>query len=82
MGGTLMTDHERRYLLRGMSTAFGLLAEANCPQRQIIADYRKLLAEAWCISEANPHEIEQLVTEINRAILATHPDAIDPPGVG
>jgi hypothetical protein len=78
-----MTDHERRILIRGMSIASGLLINAQCTHRGVITAYQKTLAEAWGIDDGDAiyrEEFKQLVEELNEAIAATDPDAINPGG--
>jgi len=78
-----MTDHERRLVLRGMSVANGLLVNTNCNHRKVISEYQKLLADAWDIDDgdtAHREEFKELVAEINQAIAAKYPDAVNPRG--
>jgi hypothetical protein len=76
----MMTDHERRLVLRGMSIARGLLVNTPCTHHGLIKEYQKLLADAWNIDDGSPEhrlEFKQLVAEMNEAIAANHPDAIN-----
>jgi hypothetical protein len=78
-----MTDHDKRLLIRGMSIANGLLINAQCNHRGVIPAYQKTLAEAWGIDDGDAEhreEFKQLVEEINEAIAASDPDAINPGG--
>jgi hypothetical protein len=73
----MLTDHNKRLLLRGMSIANGLLFNAQC----IITEYQRTLAEAWSIDDCNlvhREEFNQLVEEINEAVAAKYPDPINP----
>ena len=78
-----MTDHERRILIRGMSIASGLLINAQFNHRGVITAYQKTLAKTWGIDDGegvHREEFKQLVEELNEAIAATDPDAINPGG--
>jgi hypothetical protein len=80
-----MTDHDQRLLIRGMSIASGLLNNAPCPHRGVITAYQKAHAEAWGIDDgdvANRAEFMLMVEELNEAIAAQDPSAINPSDAG
>jgi hypothetical protein len=78
-----MTDREKRLLLRGMSIARGLLLSSQCTHHAIIKSYQHMLADAWGIDDGDAghrDEFKQLVDEMNDAIAAKYPDAINRSG--
>jgi hypothetical protein len=80
-----MTDYDKRLLIRGMSIASGLLINAQCPHRGVITAYQKTLAEAWGIDDrdvAHRAEFMPMVEELNQAIAAQDPSAINPSDAG
>jgi hypothetical protein len=78
-----MTDNERHIFYGPMSIASGLLISSQCTHRGAISAYQKALSDAWSIDENDAihrEEFKQLVEELNEAIAATDPDAINPGG--
>jgi hypothetical protein len=78
----MLSDKEKRLVLRGMSLARGVLkALGECSHHEAVLDYQEIMADAWGITGENyareKDEFEMLIDEINDAISAKHPNWVN-----
>jgi hypothetical protein len=78
-----VTDHEKPFVIRGMSIARGLLFNTPCTHHAVIKEYQRMLADVWSIDDGDAihrDEFEQLVEELNETIATKYPDAVNRAG--
>jgi hypothetical protein len=77
----MMTDREKRLVIRTLSMARGLLENFGCPNRyrDALLRYQCDLAAGWEMSEVDTQNDEpertELIAEVNQAILRIDPNA-------
>ena len=43
----ILTERDKRFLLRGMSLARGVLKNTPCTHHEVVRDYQDMIAESW-----------------------------------
>jgi len=73
----ILTERDKRFLLRGMSLARGVLKNTPCTHHEVVRDYQDMIAESWAMGPTadETEEFKATLDAVKAAIAAKYPDA-------
>jgi hypothetical protein len=73
----ILTERDKRFLLRGMSLARGVLKNTSCTHHELVRNYQDMIADGWEFefTAEETEEFKATLDAVNAAIAAKYPDA-------